>query len=164
MTGLHAEAPDLFPAEILGGLVLILVLNKGHAFRAVRNRAAEDDEVIALPDIGARGNGAEGEHVGRTLGKSGHGLREAARDRLLHDVELLLLVVAVLKRHDNAGDLDVLAQSEAPPAPLAQPDNAPTPARTPATPAAFTNARRVRAPSFSISLPFHMLYSVVYCT
>lgn len=112
MTGFHAEAADFLAFEVFRLSVLVLVLFEDDALGAVGDGAAEDDEVVALSYVGARGDGAEGQHVGRAVGKRWHGLGEAARDSFGLDVELLLLVIAFLHGDDDRGDLDVLAEDD----------------------------------------------------
>ena len=110
MAGLHAEAADLLPLEILGLLIGVLVLDERDALGAIGDGATEDDQVIALSDIGAGRDGAEGKHVGGAVGERRHCLGEAARHGLRGDVELLFLVVTLLEGQDDGGDLRVLAQ------------------------------------------------------
>ena len=110
MAGLHAETADLLPLEILGLLIGVLVLDERDALGAIGDGAAEDDQVIALSDIGAGRDGTEGEHVGGAVGERRHCLGETARHGLRGDVELLFLVVALLEGQDDGGDLRVLAQ------------------------------------------------------
>ena len=110
VAGLHAEAADLLPLEILGLLIGVLVLDERDALGAIGDGATEDDQVIALSDIGAGRDGTEGEHVGGAVGERRHCLGEAARHGLRGDVELLLLIVALLEGQDDGGDLRVFAQ------------------------------------------------------
>ena len=112
MTGLHAEAADALALEVLRLLVVVFVLDERDALGTVGDRAAEDDEVVTLADIGARGDGTEGENVSRAVRKRRHGLREAARNGLRLDVEAFFLVEALLDGDDDACDLRVLAEQD----------------------------------------------------
>ena len=98
----HAEAGNFFALEVFGLLVSILVFGECYALGAVQNSAADDDQVIALGDIRAGGDGAVRYYIDAALGKRGHDFGEAAAEGLLRYVELFLLVVAFFDGYGNA--------------------------------------------------------------